>query len=226
MTDLLLEAKGLRKSYVKQSDKVAVLDGANLTVRAGETVALTGASGCGKTTMLYILGLLDRADGGELYFEGKPCHTLSERKRTEIRRQSLGFVYQFHGLLADFTAFENVLMPFLVQGGATAEERGRAEALMEKLGVAHRKDHAASELSGGEQQRVAVARALAKRPRLLLADEPTGNLDEKNAADVMEAIFGFCAEHDAALVCVTHHPELARQCGSRYVLEGGKAVAG
>ena len=221
MTETLLTARQLKKSFAKKTGKVEVLKGVDLTVHAGESVALTGESGCGKTTLLYLLGLLDRADDGDVTVLETKTHGLSEAKRAKIRRENMGFVYQFHGLLPDFTAVENVLMPYSIHGGVDTEAKIRADALLEHMGVAHRRDHPATELSGGEQQRVAVARALAKRPKLIFADEPTGNLDDQNADGIMETLLEYCHDYGAALICVTHNVRLAAQCKKRYLLAEG-----
>ncbi|MET0155967.1 MAG: ABC transporter ATP-binding protein [Rickettsiales bacterium] len=221
MTEIALKSLGLKKTYAKKNGPVSVLKGIDLTVRPGESVALTGESGCGKTTLLYLLGLLDSPDDGELEILGRPAGRLSEAKRACMRRDHMGFVYQFHGLLPDLTAVENVLVPFFIEGSVDVDAKIRADALLEHMGVAKRRDHPAGELSGGEQQRVAVARALAKRPPLIFADEPTGNLDDQNADGIMETLLEYCADYGAALICVTHNTRLAAQCKRRYSLAEG-----
>lgn len=219
--DIYIRAENIRKTYRTKHGEVEALKGASLTVRAGESVSLTGRSGCGKSTFLYIAGLLEPATSGGIALKGKECGHLSESARTKIRKEYLGFIYQFHGLLSDFTALENVLAPFMIAGKVTKEHEERAAALMERTGIYHRRSHMPKELSGGEQQRVAAARAMIKKPAILLADEPTGNLDDTSAGVITEAAFRYCEEEKAAFLCVTHNTGLAAQCASRYRLEDG-----
>jgi len=180
----VLEALGISKSFHQGSKRIDVLDNINLTVEAGRSLAIVGASGAGKSTLLHILGGLDQPDKGEVWVEGKSLWKQPEVRRGEIRNLTMGFVYQFHHLLPEFTALENVAMPLLIRGTPVSEARQAAEDLLTRVGLADRLNHKPGELSGGERQRAAAARALVGRPRLLLGDEPTGNLDERTAMQV------------------------------------------
>ncbi|MBT5765602.1 MAG: ABC transporter ATP-binding protein, partial [Kordiimonadaceae bacterium] len=175
----IVEIKDIYKSFTQGEHHLEILKGISLSISSGEVVALVGSSGAGKSTLLHIMGLLERADQGDVIMSGIPTKDLTDIKRTKIRRLEIGFVYQFHNLLPEFTALENVVMPQLIAGVASKVAKERAENLLSKMGLSERISHRPAELSGGEQQRVAIARGLANRPRLILADEPTGNLDEK-----------------------------------------------
>jgi lipoprotein-releasing system ATP-binding protein len=190
--------------------RVVVLDGLDLTVAPGEVVAIIGQSGVGKSTLLHILGTLDRPTGGRVFFEGQDVFALDEKQQAAFRNRSIGFVFQFHHLLPDFDAVENVMMPALIQGVRRSEAYARARALLERVGLGDRLDHRPGQLSGGELQRVAIARALVQSPKALLADEPTGNLDPATAAEVHQLLLELNRERGTTLVLVTHNEELAR----------------
>jgi lipoprotein-releasing system ATP-binding protein len=208
-TEARLRLAGIERRF-RQGDRwLEVLRRAELMLAPGEIVALVGPSGSGKSTLLQIAGLLEHPDGGEVYVGAQPCGNLADAERTRIRRENLGFVYQFHHLLPEFSALENVALPQMLCGIGRRRARERARALLCTLGLAEREAHRPARLSGGEQQRVAIARAMANRPTVLLADEPTGNLDEETAAMVFEALVAAARETDAALLIATHNPELA-----------------
>ena len=207
--DIVLRADKVAKTYQEGKLRTEVLREVNLCVRRGETVAIIGASGTGKSTLLHILGGLDAPSMGEVVVEGQTMSHLSDRARGNLRNKSLGFVYQFHHLLPEFSAVENVCMPLLIRGTAIAEARARATDLLQRVGLGARLEHKPGELSGGERQRCAVARALVARPACVLGDEPTGNLDEKNAAQVYELMLELNREIGTALILVTHDHRLA-----------------
>ena len=208
MSDVLA-VRGLRRSFQQGEVTIHVLNGVHLTVGPGEIVALLGPSGSGKSTLLQAVGLLEGGFQGSIRINGEEAAQLDNDGRTRLRRDALGFVYQFHHLLPDFNATENVVIPQLVHGAGTAEARQRAESVLSSLGLAHRLHHRPSQLSGGEQQRVAVARALANRPSLVLADEPTGNLDEKTADVVLAEFLRLVREEGSAALVATHNERLA-----------------
>lgn len=220
--DVVIRCERLGKTYEEGDLRTPVFDDLDLAVRRGETVAIVGASGAGKSTLLHLLGGLDKATRGEVSVDGVSLASLSERARGDLRNRSLGFVYQFHHLLPEFTALENVLLPVLVSGSGMAEATARAVALLEQVGLGHRLGHKPGELSGGERQRAAVARALVNRPACVLGDEPTGNLDDKTAAGVFELMLGLNREHRTSLVLVTHDRRLARQLDRVLELHHGK----
>jgi lipoprotein-releasing system ATP-binding protein len=201
--------------------RIEVLQGASLAVRKGEIVALVGPSGSGKSTLLHIAGLLERADGGESWVAGNAGSQLSDNRRTELRRSTIGFVYQYHHLLREFSALENVALPQMIAGAAGSEARRRATELLGLVGLAQRSSHRPAELSGGEQQRVAVARALANRPALLLADEPTGNLDEHTASEVFRVLERLVRGAKLGALIATHNMELARRMDRTLALHDG-----
>ena len=221
MTDIVLSATNVAKTYQEGSLRTEVLRDVNLSVKRRETLAIIGASGTGKSTLLHILGGLDAPSTGEVEVEGKTMSRLSDKARGELRNKSLGFVYQFHHLLPEFTALENVCMPLLIRGTPIAKARDEASALLTRVGLAARLEHKPGELSGGERQRCAVARALVTRPACVLGDEPTGNLDEKNAAAVYELMLELNREIGTALVLVTHDPRLAARASRRLEISGG-----
>jgi lipoprotein-releasing system ATP-binding protein len=221
MSDVL-RIEGLARSFRQGGTMIEVLRGVDLTVAAGEIVALLGPSGSGKSTLLQAAGLLEGGFDGRIGIDGIACEKLSSAERTRVRREKLGFVYQFHHLLPDFSAEENVVLPQLVQGRATAAAKQRAAELLGDLGLAERRDHRPSQLSGGEQQRVAVARALATEPVLVLADEPTGNLDEATAQKVLAEFLRLVRAKGSAALVATHNVELARAMDRVVTLHEGK----
>ncbi len=206
----VVKLTGLTRSFEQGGVRIDVLRGCNLTVRPGEIVALLGPSGSGKSTMLQAIGLLEGGFGGKIEIAGKDASTLSGDERTTLRRDHIGFVYQFHHLLPDFTAIENVILPQLVAGIAHATGDVRARELLDALGLGERLSHRPSQLSGGEQQRVAVARALANKPELVLADEPTGNLDEATADKVLGEFIKLVRGEGSAALVATHNERLAQ----------------
>jgi len=216
-----VEASGLAKTYAEGVAPVVVLRDVNLTVGPGEMVAVVGASGSGKSTLLHLLGGLDRPTAGAVTIGGRPMSALNEEGRSRLRARAVGFVFQFHHLLPEFTALENVMMPGWIAGRSTVAARERAESLLADLGLTARAEHKPAELSGGEQQRVAVARALHLRPWVLLADEPTGNLDRSATTTLLEIFERYRAEERQAIVIATHNMEVARAAGRAVTLEDG-----
>jgi lipoprotein-releasing system ATP-binding protein len=220
---MALALQGIRRAF-KQADAppLTVLDGADLEIAAGEIVALVGPSGSGKSTLLQIAGLLERPDSGEVLLAGEPASGLGDKGRTLMRRRFLGFVYQYHHLLPEFSAEENVIVPQMVAGTSRRAARERARALLDRMGLAARGHHRPGQLSGGEQQRVAIARALANAPRVLLADEPTGNLDPNTADGVFAEFMRLVREEGLAALIATHNPDLARRMDRVVRLREGK----
>lgn len=219
-----LELKNLQRSFKQGGQKLDVLKGIDLTIEKEEVVALIGPSGAGKSTLLQLAGLLDQPTKGEIYLDGNRCSKLGDSMRTSLRRDYLGFVYQYHNLLPDFDAAENVMMPLLIAGIKPQMARERAEKLLKRLGLAKRISHRPAELSGGEQQRVAIARALANAPKLLLADEPTGNLDPKTSAVVFSELISIVKETGLSALIATHNLELARQMDRIVTLQDGRLI--
>jgi lipoprotein-releasing system ATP-binding protein len=225
MNDVMLSLNAITKAYNKgKPAEVQVLRGASLTVARGEVVALVAPSGAGKSTLLQIAGLLDTADSGEMQLDGQDLAGLPDRARTEARRRDIGFIYQFHHLLPEFTALENITLPQLANGTARGIAEARARDLLEQVGVGHRVSHRPAALSGGEQQRVAFCRALANAPRLLLADEPTGNLDPATSDQVFGALMGLVRETGLSALIATHNMELAARMDRVVRLEAGQVV--
>jgi len=216
----MLTASGIQKSY----GPLKVLKSIDLHVEKGEIVAIVGASGAGKSTLLHILGTLDNPDAGKVYIHNKDVFAQTSRSLAAFRNQSIGFVFQFHNLLPEFTALENVLIPGLIGGRDSREIRVRAESLLEMLGISNRKDHKPSELSGGEQQRTAVARALINSPDLILADEPSGNLDSKNAIELHNLFFQLRKDLNQTFIIVTHNSDLSKMADRMVEIRDGMIV--
>lgn len=206
-----LEVTDLVRTFEQGGREIRVLRGASLAVEPGQVVGLLGQSGTGKSTLLHIAGLLERPNAGTVVIGGRDCTQLGERERTQVRRHNLGFVYQFHHLLPEFTALENVMIPQRIAGRPKGEAKARAAELLDSLGLSDRLEHRPAELSGGEQQRVAMARAMANSPLVLLADEPTGNLDESTADAVLDILIDMIRTHELAAVIATHNMELANR---------------
>ncbi|RIK88365.1 MAG: ABC transporter [Hyphomicrobiales bacterium] len=220
----VLELKAVERRYDEGGRKLVILDGADFSLARGEMVALVAPSGAGKSTLLHTAGLLERPDGGDVVVSGRSCSGLCDDERTAIRRNEIGFVYQFHHLLPEFTALENVMMPQLVRGLDAAQASQRAMQLLDYMKIGARAEHRPSELSGGEQQRVAIARAVANAPLILLADEPTGNLDPATASYVFDALEALVRQSGLSALIATHNHELAARMDRRVTLAEGKIV--
>ena len=224
MSEPLLAAQELEREYRVGPEAVRVLRGVSLTVNAGESVAIIGASGVGKSTLLHLLGTLDRPTGGRVLWDGADVSGWSDAALARLRRTQVSFIFQFYNLLGEMTALENAMLPALIQRASVPEARERAVAALQEVGLADRQAHRPGELSGGEQQRVAIARALVGRPRVILADEPTGNLDPKTSEVIWDLFLRLQAEHHLAFVIATHNHELARKADRGYRLVDGRAV--
>ena len=220
----LLELRNVQRSYLQGTVKLDVLNNASLSVRAGEMKALVGPSGSGKSTLLNIAGLLERPDAGEVLIDGVDAGKLGRGKRGNLRRSHIGFVFQFHRLLPEFSALENVMIPQMLNGLDRNEAATRAEQLLAMVGLQARADHRPGLLSGGEQQRVAIARAIAMKPKLILADEPTGNLDSENSQMIADILFKYIKEEKSSLIMVTHDPKLANKAKRKIKIKDGKIV--
>ena len=221
----VLQLIGVSRHFVQGENDISILDRADFTVEAGETVALVAPSGTGKSTLLHLAGLLEHPDEGDVLVNGESCAGLPDDRRTAIRRSEIGFVYQFHHLLPEFTALENIMMPQLISGLPKADARERAEQLLDYMRIGHRADHRPAELSGGEQQRVAIARAVANAPLILLADEPTGNLDPETSSYVFDALEALVRQSGLAALIATHNHALANRMDRKVTLAKGKVVA-
>lgn len=220
----LLHVRGLSRSFEHEGQTIEVLKGIDFEMKVGERVAIVGTSGAGKSTLLHVLGTLDRPTSGSIEFEGRDVAKLKPRKLADFRNRSIGFMFQFHHLLPVLTAVENVMMPALIQRKSKAEAKERAEHWLDAVGLSHRLKHRPGELSGGEQQRVALARALMGSPRLLLADEPTGNLDSGTSEGIHALFDKMNAEHGTALLIVTHNQALARRMPRRLRMADGRLI--
>jgi lipoprotein-releasing system ATP-binding protein len=224
MSEPVLRLRGVARTYPTGEGRLEVLKGVDLDVQAGEVVGLIGPSGSGKSSLLHAAGLLERPTAGQIIIEGRDCSTLSDRARTRVRLGLIGFVYQFHHLLAEFSALDNVALPQMIAGRSREAARRRAKMLLDQLGLAERLTHQPGQLSGGEQQRVAIARALANEPRIVLADEPTGNLDPATSTAVFQNLFDFARQTGVALLIATHNMELARFMDRVLALRDGRVV--
>lgn len=219
-----MECRGLHKAYNDGTRSLQVLRGADLDVRSGEIISIVGASGSGKSTLLHLLGVLDRPSEGRISLKGRELAELSSAELAEIRARSIGFIFQFHHLLAEFTALENVIIPGLMLKGVPAQLREKATQRLTALGLGDRLEHRPSKLSGGEQQRVALARALVNEPDVVLADEPTGNLDTETAEVVIDLLWRNVRENRKSLVIVTHEPDIAKRADRCLRLRDGKLI--
>jgi lipoprotein-releasing system ATP-binding protein len=224
MSEPAIRLEGVRRRFRQGRATLEVLTGATLWVEPGQIVALVGPSGAGKSTLLHIAGLLERPDEGDVFLAGEACGKLSDDRRTELRRGHLGFVYQYHHLLPEFSALENIVLPQMIAGKSRAQASERGRELLEMMGLSPRAAHRPGQLSGGEQQRVAIARALANHPRVLLADEPTGNLDPHTSETVFEELLRLAREAGLAALIATHNPDLARRMDRIVRLEDGQLV--
>lgn len=224
MSNSLLVCHGLRKVYREAQIETEVLKSVGFAIDAGELVAIVGASGSGKSTLLHLLGALDEPTAGDVFFKGQKLNAMNANKQAKIRNQELGFVYQFHHLLSDFTAMENVAMPLLIAGIATDKAEEKAKDILDLVGLSHRYEHRPSELSGGERQRVAFARALVNNPSVVLADEPTGNLDHKTALEIYDLMRKLNKESGTAFLVVTHDNELAAKLDRCMHMQDGELV--
>ena len=227
MDNLILRAKNLHKEFTKEKERISVVKGVNLDIHQGDCLAIMGASGAGKSTLLHMLGTLDRPSQGELYYGTKATNVwrLSDQDLSDFRNKNLGFVFQFHYLLPEFTALENVMMPALISGMSQADAAKEAESLLEFIGIKHRMNHRPGELSGGEQQRVAIARSVILKPKLLLGDEMTGNLDSENSRRVIDLLLDLNDEFGIAILIVTHDDSVASRMKRVLTMRDGKIVS-
>lgn len=225
MSDSVLRLADVCRTYKGGAEKLNVLKGVDLEVKAGEVVALVAPSGAGKSTLLHIAGLLERPDAGEVYINGRECNALGDRPRTLVRRHELGVVYQFHHLQPEFSALENVMLPQMIAGKSKSKAMAHSKALLGQVGLSSRETHRPSRLSGGEQQRVAIARAIANSPAVLLADEPTGNLDPETSDAVFDMLVNLVRETKLAALIATHNIDLARRMDRILTLKAGQVTA-
>jgi lipoprotein-releasing system ATP-binding protein len=222
MNEVLLKGQNLAKTYKQGHESLEIVKTVSIEIRSGEAIAITGKSGAGKSTLMHILGTLDRPTSGELFFQDKPIHLMSDEELSHFRNKSMGFVFQFHHLLPEFSALENVMLPALVGGVPKKIAMATATQLLKDVGMQHRLKHFPSELSGGERQRVAIARALIRKPQIVFADEPTGNLDTENGLKVQSLLFELHNKYNVALVVVTHDEAFANRFMKRYKMLDGK----
>ncbi len=219
----LLKANDIKKSYSDAGNVLNVLTGLSLSVEKGETIAITGESGCGKSTLLHLLGILDKPDSGEIHYNGRKIN-FQHKQIAGFRNQTIGFVFQFHYLLEDFTACENVAIPHFIASGNWNESVNEAKKLLTRVDMQSHYDKYPNQLSGGEQQRVAVARAVVNRPEIILADEPTGNLDPRHSDEVIDLLINLNEEEHCSFIMVTHNIDIASRMSSHYILENGKLI--
>ena len=224
MSNEVLSLKSIKRTFTQGKNQLNVLRGSDLTLIEGEVVALVGPSGSGKSTLLHIAGLLEKPDSGKIDICGEPCSNMDDDNRTRVRRHSLGFIYQYHHLLPEFTALENISIPQIIAGTSKKESRNRAAEMLEWLGLSERSTHRPARLSGGEQQRVAIGRALSNAPKLLLADEPTGNLDPNTAAEVFDVLMRLARGSGLTALIATHNPQLASRMDRIITLDDGYFV--
>jgi len=217
-----LELRGVHRAFKQAGAELRVLNGIDLALRPGEVVALVGPSGAGKSTLLHVAGLLERPDDGAVLIAGEDCGSLSDERRTLLRRSEIGFVYQFHHLLPEFSALENVMLPQMIAGVARARARAKAAGLLDRVGLGPRAGHQPARLSGGEQQRVAIVRALANHPKILLGDEPTGNLDHATGESILDTLLHLVRNNGLAALIATHNLDLARRLDRIVALDGGR----
>ena len=222
MSNTILSVKGLKKTYKKNGLEINVIKGVNLDVEQGDFITIMGPSGAGKSTFLHILGTLDQPTEGEIYFKGQDVQRFTEDEASRFRNEKVGFVFQFYHLLQDFNVIENIRMPLLIRRMSMADVASKAEAFLDIMGLTARKDHKPGELSGGEQQRVATARALVNEPEIILADEPTGNLDRKTGKEVLEYILSINERLSSTLILVTHDPEIGALGRRRFNMVDGE----
>lgn len=223
----VLSCRNIKKTFPTESEngRLEILNDVNLDIAKSEITAIVGSSGCGKSTLLHILGGLDKADSGEVWWGDSPVHKMNQDQLAEMRNSNIGFVFQFHHLLPEFTALENVMMPALIRGTSKKEAEDRAKKLLDRFGLSGRLDHRPSKLSGGEQQRVSMARALTNNPPLILADEPTGNLDETNTNSILSLLFELRETDNVSILLITHEKEIAGKCDFVYTLQNGVLAA-
>lgn len=226
MSEVLIQANNLHKKFTQGTSELEILKGVSLSIKSGESVCIVGSSGAGKSTLLHILGTLDEASEGELWFGGTAVHDLGEEEIARLRNREMGFVFQFHHLLGEFTALENVMIPCRIAGDSKPAARVKALEFLEMMGLAARANHYPNELSGGELQRVAIARALVRRPRILFADEPTGNLDSQNSLNIQNLFFSLKEKYGLTLVVVTHDLNFAQKFSRVLRISDGRFVDG